>query len=149
MTTLNKSRGFTIVELLIVIVIIAILAAITIVAYNGITNRANSSSAASAANSLQKKIETYVQETGENGGGAGSYPASGAASLTGASSDKTVALTGVTVNNTAIAAKPSTPQTIGWVACTATGFSAPTGGTITYWKYDGTPGVQTINVGSC
>lgn len=33
-------RGFTIVELLIVIVVIAILAAITIVAYNGITKRA-------------------------------------------------------------------------------------------------------------
>ncbi len=41
MTKQTKSRGFTIVELLIVIVIIAILAAITIVAYNGIQNRAN------------------------------------------------------------------------------------------------------------
>lgn len=32
----SNSRGFTIVELLIVIVVIGILAAITIVAYNGI-----------------------------------------------------------------------------------------------------------------
>lgn len=37
----RTARGFTIVELLIVIVIIAILAAITIVAYNGIQARAN------------------------------------------------------------------------------------------------------------
>ena len=37
--TYTKSRGFTIVELLIVIVVIAILAAITVVAYNGIQNR--------------------------------------------------------------------------------------------------------------
>jgi prepilin-type N-terminal cleavage/methylation domain-containing protein len=36
-----KQKGFTIVELLIVIVVIGILAAITIVAYNGFQNRAN------------------------------------------------------------------------------------------------------------
>lgn len=36
-----KTRGFTIVELLIVIVVIGILAAITIVAFNGVQNRAN------------------------------------------------------------------------------------------------------------
>ena len=36
----EKQKGFTIVELLIVIVIIGILAAITIVAYNGIQQRA-------------------------------------------------------------------------------------------------------------
>lgn len=36
----NRSKGFTIVELLIVIVVIGILAAITIVAYNGVQTRA-------------------------------------------------------------------------------------------------------------
>ncbi|MGB4768441.1 MAG: prepilin-type N-terminal cleavage/methylation domain-containing protein [Candidatus Saccharimonas sp.] len=36
----TKQKGFTIVELLIVIVIIAILAAITIVAFNGVQQRA-------------------------------------------------------------------------------------------------------------
>ena len=62
--TMKKSRGFTIVELLIVIVVIAILAAITIVAYNGIQNRAKTQSAQSAANSLMKKIEAYNAATG-------------------------------------------------------------------------------------
>lgn len=53
----TKNRGFTIVELLIVIVVIAILAAITIVAYNGVQNRAKSSAGQSLANTVVKKFE--------------------------------------------------------------------------------------------
>ncbi|MBM3210428.1 prepilin-type N-terminal cleavage/methylation domain-containing protein [Candidatus Saccharibacteria bacterium] len=48
-------RGFTIVELLIVIVVIAILAAITIIAYNGIQERARVASATAFASQLKKK----------------------------------------------------------------------------------------------
>lgn len=51
-------RGFTIVELLIVIVVIAILAAIIIVAYNGIQARAQQSKVTSNLTQLQKAIDT-------------------------------------------------------------------------------------------
>lgn len=57
--TMNKERGFTIVELLIVIVVIAILAAITIVAYNGIQNRAKTTKAQTNASAVQKVAEAY------------------------------------------------------------------------------------------
>ena len=51
-----KQKGFTIVELLIVIVVIAILAAITIVAYNGIQTRAKTERANSELRMLEKAI---------------------------------------------------------------------------------------------
>jgi len=59
MTKQIKSKGFTIVELLIVIVVIAILAAITIVAYNGIQQRAHTTSQKTTAENLAKKVEGY------------------------------------------------------------------------------------------
>lgn len=66
----TSSRGFTIVELLIVIVIIAILAAITIVAFNGIQNRARNAQVVSDINQVNKKILMYHAENG-------SYPSTG------------------------------------------------------------------------
>lgn len=53
-------KGFTIVELLIVVVVIAILAAITIVAYNGIQSRARISAVQSSASQASKKIAAYA-----------------------------------------------------------------------------------------
>lgn len=53
------TRGFTIVELLIVIVVIGILAAITIVAFNGVQNKAYDTSVQSNLSALAKKMELY------------------------------------------------------------------------------------------
>src|SRR5690606_17751305 len=55
----QNQKGFTIVELLIVIVVIAILAAISIVAYTGIQNRARTSANRSLASQLEKKAQAY------------------------------------------------------------------------------------------
>lgn len=62
----QKERGFTIVELLIVVVVIAILAAITIVSYNGITGRANQSAAKASASTVVKKAELFAADSGLN-----------------------------------------------------------------------------------
>lgn len=57
-------RGFTIVELLVVIVLIAILAVISITGYNGVQNRAYASKAASVVDSYSKLIELYKASEG-------------------------------------------------------------------------------------
>lgn len=54
-----KQKGFTIVELLIVIVIIAILAAISMAAYTNITARANNSTAAASAKAVRDVATTF------------------------------------------------------------------------------------------
>ena len=60
----KQTRGFTIVELLIVIVVIAILAAITIVAYNGITERANNAQVEANMSNTVKAIELFSADHG-------------------------------------------------------------------------------------
>ncbi len=61
---MKKDRGFTIVELLIVIVVIGILAAIVIVAYNGVQNRARDSNNKTDAVSLAKVAESVNADSG-------------------------------------------------------------------------------------
>ncbi|MCD8561687.1 type II secretion system GspH family protein [Candidatus Saccharibacteria bacterium] len=58
-------RGFTIVELLIVIVVIAILATITVVAYTGVQNRAKISQLQANLKSAYIALEAYRAEHGE------------------------------------------------------------------------------------
>lgn len=70
-----KSRGFTIVELLIVIVVIAILASITIVAYNGIQQNARDSGRKSDIAAIAKALKMYAADNGNyigSGSGCGS-----------------------------------------------------------------------------
>ncbi len=61
---INNRKGFTIVELLIVIVVIGVLVAIAIVAYTGVQARANDTKIRSAANQLEKSIMAWAVQTG-------------------------------------------------------------------------------------
>lgn len=60
----KKTRGFTIIELLIVIVIIAILAAITLVAYSNIQSRAVDSRRAQDLASIKSMLLSYAVVNG-------------------------------------------------------------------------------------
>lgn len=69
MANLNQdstNKGFTIVELLVVIVVIAILASITIVSYNGIQSRANNAAVQSDLRSFATLSATYAALNGDN-----------------------------------------------------------------------------------
>lgn len=130
-------RGFTIVELLIVIVVIGILAAITIVAYNGVQNRAKASSAQSAANTVIKKAEAANAI-------AGSYPIA----TTGftAQADSTLAGSGLTL--AAISTAPSAAATVEYLSCTT---PSGIGARVAYWDYAATTPVKVTKTigGTC
>ena len=60
----KKSKGFTIVELLIVIVVIGILATLVIVTFSGIQQRARDTQRQTDINAIQGHLEAYYASTG-------------------------------------------------------------------------------------
>lgn len=60
----TRQRGFTIVELLIVIVVIAVLAAISVVAYNGMQQRARDAKRAQDFATIKKSLLAYEAQYG-------------------------------------------------------------------------------------
>ena len=64
MNSLKKMKGFTIVELLIVIVVIGILATLVIVTFTGVQEKARNSQRQTDINALDAHLEAYFAETG-------------------------------------------------------------------------------------
>jgi prepilin-type N-terminal cleavage/methylation domain-containing protein len=152
MTNLNiksKSRGFTIVELLVVIVVIGILAAISVVSYTGVTQRANGSSAKSTANNVISKVDIYVADSPSN-----SYPLTLASAI--AAGTSSAALSGITIGNGAAALNATniTPNKVSYQICsTATTLALTTatnatGVKVGYWDYDTTPAQAILSTGT-
>lgn len=139
-------RGFTIVELLIVVVVIAILAAITIVSYNGITTKANASASKSVAATWQKKIELYQADTGR-------YPVNIGEMSAPANSGKSWYITNASLTPAGAVVDSASGKTRSEVR--SCGDTTPTTANVTgvqirYWNYEGaTPAPVAITVGSC
>lgn len=139
-----KQKGFTIVELLIVIVVIAILAAISIVAYTNITARAKTSTAQATAKA--------VKDTAQNIQGVhGAFPATKAnfvnGTVTGSSEDPVAKLPSDITFVTAAPTKTTDPKSV-MVQPHSTGTPAVVVGfTITYFDYANDT-TKTVLVGS-
>lgn len=122
-------RGFTIVELLIVIIVIGILAAITIVSYSGITARANTTKSATNAAAVQRVVEAFAADCGRYPATVAEFTSSPASCFT-----STRIPAGVSV----VFATPTSGSPTGiWYQCLGATCSATAnaGGRLQYWDY--------------
>ena len=136
----SSERGFTIVELLIVIVVIGILAAITIVSFNGVTAKANATSAKAAASSVLKKAEAYNASENTTG-----YPTAPAQLTATAAQSQPYGLTGVTFTATNITTVPANASQVKFFTC-----ASAAGVQVAYWDYAAsTPVWVVMTTGTC
>ncbi len=149
----QQERGFTIVELLIVIVVIGILAGITIVAYSGITLRANQSKIQQNASSVQSVAEAMNADNGVYPGFIApttTCPDTLTAFTCGSTSTKLPS--GVTIiPDAATATITSTSGTATVAYSCLSSCTASTGGRIRYWDPvagGGSGSLQAIYVGA-
>ena len=148
----TSQKGFTIVELLIVIVVIAILAAISIVAFTGIQQRGRDSAKASDVSNIVKALTAYTTDDTANGGSGGTWPATASAAATAISGYSAAGVSSTITDKLTLTAHPAAGAT----GTAATNYSylpcgtSPnyTGATIGYYKENGNTGV-TVTAGKC
>lgn len=136
-----KQKGFTIVELLIVIVVIAILAAISIAAYSNITARANTSTSTAAAKSVRDVAQAFNSENAT-----GLWPTTKAQFT----QESSVARLDPTVTfATSMTSAPSSPNTVLVQRVGASAAGPATGIRVTHWDFaKGEPVVTNVGTGS-
>ncbi len=142
MISQTKQKGFTIVELLIVIVIIGILAAISIVAYNGVTQKARDDQRLSDARNIANAAASYNAEEGKW------LTTSEMAATSGTSlaTYKTVSVSSTAIGKIQVGTTPALSTTNDKYIVAACG-SPQTGMSVTYLK-EADSTTPTIKVGS-
>ena len=113
---INRDKGFTIVELLVVIVVIGILATITMVSYSDVTTKAKLAANKSNAASVMQAADAYFAEFG-------TYPTIGTQLNSGGSVKVPASVSGLI---TASAPASTAPSSITYI-------QAATGYCIEYW----------------
>lgn len=139
---LKTDRGFTIVELLIVIVVIAILAAITIVAFNGVQQRARDAERASDVAAIAKALSAYIAD-------GNTVPNDAEDAKTALGSYPTVKVDSTVLDKLGSTASSSGSQTTyGYTTCETGTPEATTGATIS-WEKEAGDGTESLDAGSC
>ena len=139
----KDTKGFTIVELLIVIVVIAILAAISIVAYTGIQNRAKASAGQQTAAQLEKKAQAFYTVANRYPGTVAAFASVNEAKLEGGSAPISGDVTAATADGgnvvTYVRCGAETLVNVEGTANTSTA----TGAQIKWWDYTKSSGQLT------
>ena len=143
----TKQKGFTIVELLIVIVVIAILAAISIVAFTGVQQRGRDSNRTSDTSNIAKALTALTSEEAE-------WPANAEEATTAlkasTASVNVPAEVADKLADTPTSGNNTDNDKYGYSTCTSGGTGAPvTGARITWNKEAANNATQTVVAGSC
>jgi prepilin-type N-terminal cleavage/methylation domain-containing protein len=139
-TNMNRgiigSKGFTLIELIVVIAIIGILATISVIGFNRYQGDTRDSRRASSATVITEALEKYYDLHGE-------YPSCAAVSSGSVTSDT---LTGV--NTATVVAPQATSGTTNSIKCTSAGNVLTTNG-VDFFEYQGDGSPECSGSGSC